>query len=349
MSATDPVEYEGLPWRVICGPGRLSDLPAEVERLQAARVLLIDGLEDPERIKEIEALLGATRAETLSDVRPHVPLELAQAARKTAAELEIDCLLAVGGGSAIGLAKAVALETEIPIVAIPTTYAGSEMTPIYGITDKAHKQTGRDLRVLPRTVIYDPELTLSLPAFLTGPSGINAIAHCVEALWTPLSNPASDAIATDGIRLLAQGLRACIAKPKDIDARATAQRGAWLGGMSLATAGTALHHKACHVLGGTFDLPHAEVHAAVLPAVTEFFSDAAPEAVASVARGLGTDDAVAGLRALADDLGVSSSLGKLGLTEKDTEYAAELIAAEAPAFPRPATVEDVRGILKQAY
>ncbi|HEY5333682.1 MAG TPA: maleylacetate reductase, partial [Solirubrobacterales bacterium] len=271
-----PLTYEPLPGRVVFGPGAINALAAEVERLGGERALLIDGLFDPDRRARIEGDLGPRYAGTIDEVEQHVPAEGAASATARARELGADCLVALGGGSATGLAKAIALETGLPILAVPTTYAGSEMTPIWGITADGRKTTGKDLRVLPRTVIYDPALTLSLPPRVGAASGMNAVAHCVEALWTPAANPVTDAVAGDGVARLARGLRASHAAPRDLEARAEALRGAWLGGTALAVAGTGLHHKICHVLGGTFGLPHAEVHAAVLPWVVGFYRDAVP-------------------------------------------------------------------------
>ncbi len=340
--------YEALPGRVVFGAGALAELAAEVELLGGERVLVVDGLFDRGLRERVEADLGARHLATIDEVAQHVPTELASGALAQARELGADCLVAVGGGSAVGVAKAVAKETGLPILAVPTTYAGSEMTPIWGITAAAQKTTGRDLRVLPRTVIYDPELTLTLPPLVAAASGMNAIAHCVEALWTPAANPVTDAVAGEGIALLAAGLRAAQHEPRDIEARAQALRGAWLGGTALAVGGTGLHHKICHVLGGSFGLPHAEVHAAVLPWVVELYREAAPAALARVAGALGCEDAVAGLHKLAADLGLAAGLADLGLREADLDLAAELAAAVAPEVPAPVSRAQIQALLARA-
>jgi alcohol dehydrogenase class IV len=347
-SLATPLSYEALPGRVLFGAGAVAALPAEVERLRARRALLVDGLFDRGLRERLEGELGERHAGTIGEVAQHVPAALAEAATGRARELGADCLVALGGGSATGLAKAVALETGIPIVAVPTTYAGSEMTPIWGIASAGRKTTGHDLRVLPRTVLYDPELTAGLPAAASAASGMNAIAHCVEAMWTPAANPVSDAVAGEGIARLASGLRAVVRDPAGLAGRAEALRGAWLGGTALAVAGTGLHHKICHVLGGSFDLPHAEVHAIVLPWVVEHYREAAPRALARVARALDAEDAVAGLRALARDLGLEATLADLGLRPEDLDLAAERAAAVAPALPVPTGREEIREILENA-
>lgn len=342
------VAYEALPSRVIFGAGCRAEVPAEVERLGARRALLIDGLLDGAVARRLAEDLGAAHAHTFDAVRQHVPAELAAEARRTAADVDADGIVAMGGGSAIGLAKAVALELRLPIVAVPTTYAGSEMTPIWGLTTDARKTTGSDSAVLPRAVIYDAELTLTFPPEASAASGMNAIAHCVEALWTQAANPVTDAVALEGIALLAAGLRGVVADPDALAARSEALRGAWLGGTALAVAGTALHHKICHVLGGTFDLPHAEVHAIVLPWVVDHFSQVAPDALRRVARALDADDAVSGLQQLSADLGLSAGLADLGLADVDLDLAAELVERIAPTEPAPVTAEEVRALLARA-
>jgi maleylacetate reductase len=343
-------EYEALPGRVVFGCGARAAVPQELERLGLRRVVLVDGLLDGAPARELEDALGERRVATIGDVRQHVPASLAASARETALAAGADGLVAIGGGSAIGLAKAIALEARLPILAVPTTYAGSEMTPIWGITSEGAKRTGTDLAVLPRTVLYDPELTVSLPAQMTAASGMNAIAHCVEAMWTPAANPVTDAVAAEGLASLDAGLRGCVRDPGDLATRTEALRGAWLGGAALAVAGTALHHKICHVLGGTFDLPHAEVHAVVLPWVVEHVRerDVAPAALRRVARALAADDAVAALRGLTQDLDLATSLADLGLDAAGADRAAQLVADAAPSAPAPVTREQVRAILERA-
>lgn len=342
------LSYEALPGRVVFGDGAVAEVAMEVERLGSRRALLVDGLFDAGLVERIERQLGECHAGTLGEVAQHVPAELAASALARARALEADCLVALGGGSATGVAKAVAKESGLPILAVPTTYAGSEMTPIWGITSAARKTTGRDLSVLPRTVIYDPELTVSLPPLASAASGMNAVAHCVEAMWTADANPVTDAVAAEGIALLATGLRGAVREPRDLEARGLALRGAWLGGTALAVGGTGLHHKICHVLGGTFDLPHAEVHAIVLPWVVEHYREAAPAALARVARALDAEDAVAGLRDLGRDLGLAAGLADYGLGPDDLELASELAAAVAPEVPAPSSREQIAAILEQA-
>jgi len=341
--------YTGLPSRVIFGAGSIAQLPAEVERLGATRALLLSTPEQAESVRKVAASLGTRAAGIYDKAAMHVPIEIAEDARRVAKELGADCCVTVGGGSTTGLGKAIALTSDLPILAVPTTYAGSEMTTIYGLTEGGAKKTGRDVRVLPRTVIYDPALTLSLPAALSAASGMNAIAHCVEALYAHDGNPVISLIAEEGVRSLAASLPAVVQEPANLEARAVALYGAWLAGVSLGSAGMALHHKLCHVLGGSFNLPHAETHAIVLPHAAHYNRAHAREAMARVARALGAKDAPGGLYDLEVKVGIKLRLSEIGLKEADLERAAK-IATEAPySNPRSVEYEGVLALLREAY
>jgi maleylacetate reductase len=280
----------------------------------------------------------------------HVPVDTARKACDEARRLDADVSVAVGGGSTIGLSKAIALETGLPILAIPTTFAGSEMTPIWGLTEGGAKRTGRDVKVLPRTVIYDPALTLTLPPRVAGPSGMNAIAHCVEALYAENANPVVSLMAEEGIRALAKGLPRVVSNPGEVEAHATALYGAWLAGACLGSVGMALHHKLCHVLGGSFNLPHAETHAVMLPYAVAYNAAAAPEAMQRVERALGdATSAAEGLYALARRLQAPSALKDLGLEAGDLDRAAELATQNPYHNPRPVTRDGLRALLEAAF
>jgi maleylacetate reductase len=279
----------------------------------------------------------------------HVPEEVAADALRLARAVGADALVCIGGGSATGLAKAVALQARLPILAVPTTYAGSEMTPIWGSTAAGHKTTGRDPGVRPRTVVYDPLLTLSLPPAFTAASRLNAAAHCVEALYADAVGPVTALFAEQGLGTLAAALPRCVEAPGDVDARGQALYGAWLAGLATDGAVMGVHHKICHVLGGSFGLPHAEVHAAVLPHAAAFNAEAAPAALARAARALGTTDLPGGLWDLATRMSAPTSLRRLGLRAEDIEAAAELVAAARPANPRPVDAAGVAGVLRAAY
>jgi alcohol dehydrogenase class IV len=334
---------------VVFGAGSLSQLPAELDRLGARRALLLSTPEQKESLQQVSKILGARCAGTYDKAAMHVPLEIAEDARRMARELGADCCVTVGGGSTTGLGKAIALTSPLPILAVPTTYAGSEMTPIYGITEGGAKKTGRDLRVLPKTVIYDPTLTLSLPPALSASSGMNAIAHSVEALYAQDANPVISLMAEEGIRALAVALPVVIEKPKNIAARSEALYGAWLCGIALGSAGMALHHKLCHVLGGSFNLPHAETHSIVLPHAARYNYEAARDAMQRVERALGSSPAPSALYDLERKLPIPMKLSEIGLKETDLERAAR-IATETP-YPNPRKVEyaPVLELLRNAY
>ena len=344
-------DHQSYGQRVVFGAGAARErLADEVERLGARRVLLVAGrsaLPLADRLAE-----RLPRAGTIDDVRMHVPLRTAEAARRRAGEIRADLLLSIGGGSATGMAKAIALTTGLPILAVPTTYAGSEATPVWGITDNGRKTTGVDERVLPRTVVYDPELTLELPVGLSMASGLNALAHCVDSLWAPRANPVDTALALEGARSLAAGLPAVHGDPGGLDGRSQLLYGAYLAAVSFAGAGSGLHHKICHVLGGTYDLPHAQTHAVVLPHVLAFNGPAVPEAEHRLAQALGPGgSALAGLLGLYDAVQLTPrSLGELGLAEKSIPEAAALVAEAAPPDnPRPVTVADAEQLLRDAW
>jgi alcohol dehydrogenase class IV len=341
--------YNGLPARVVFGAGALARLPEELDRLGAKRALVLSTPEQKDSAREVARALGARCAGTYDKAVMHVPVEIAEDARRVARELGADCCVTVGGGSTTGLGKAIALTSAVPILAVPTTYAGSEMTPIYGITEGGAKKTGRDVRVLPKAVIYDPALTLSLPPALSAASGMNAIAHAVEALYSHEGNPIISLMAEEGIRAMASALPRAITSLSDIDARSDALYGAWLCGVVLGSAGMALHHKLCHVLGGSFNLPHAETHSIVLPHAVRYNHAAAPDAMARIRRALQAKDAAAGIYELEKSLGLPMRLADIGMKEADLERAAR-IATEAP-YPNPRKVEygPVLELLRNAY
>jgi alcohol dehydrogenase class IV len=344
-----PFDYDRPAQRVIFGAGSLDRLHEEVARLGLRRALVLCAPADRLRADEGAARLGDLLAGLYADAAPHVPVATARSACDRARELGADCSVAIGGGSTIGLAKAIALETSLPIVAVPTTYAGSEMTPIYGLTEESVKRTGRDERVLPKTVLYDPALTLSLPPHIAGPSGINALAHCVEALYAEHAVPVISLLAAEGIRVLSRALPVVVRDPDNLDARSDALYGAWLAGTSLGAVGMALHHKLCHTLGGSFGLPHAEVHTVILPHAVAFNREAAPEAMRLTAAALGTRDAARGLFDLAVRIGAPTSLKEIGMPADGLDRAAELATSNPYYNPRPVDYRGVRVLLENAF
>ena len=341
--------YDQPATRVIFGVGALDRLQEEVKRLGARRAIVLSTPEQRADAEEAMRRLGDMAAGLFTEAVMHVPIETARAARDMARELGADCYVAVGGGSTTGLGKAIALETGMPILAVPTTYAGSEMTPIYGITEGGLKKTGRDRRVLPRTVLYDPTLTVSLPAHISGPSGMNAIAHCVEGLYAEDANPIMTLLAAEGIRALTRSLPIVVREPGNLEARSDALYGAWLAGSVLGAVGMAIHHKLCHVLGGTFNLPHADTHTIVLPHTVAFNREAAPEAMRIAAEALGAKDAARGIYDLIKRIGAPIALKDIGMPEDGLDRAAQL-ATENPYYnPRKVEYAGVRELLENAY
>ena len=343
--------YESLPGRVVFGAGRVAEVAAEVDALGGTRVFLISDGAAQLLGDAVAEQLGARVAARWAEVVQHVPVELAERARAAVEEAHADVVVCLGGGSSTGLAKALALSHGLPIVAVPTTYAGSEMTPIYGLTGGRHKQTGKDLSVLPKVVVYDPELTLGLPTGVTGPSAFNALAHCVEALYAPGCNPVISALALEGVRAINRSLPSVMATPADLPGRSDLLYGAYLAGVSLGSTGTGLHHKLCHVLGGTFNLVHADTHSVILPHAVAFNRAALPDEMARLAEALGApgEDPAGALWDLAEASHVPTSLAELGLTADDLPEAARRAAAEITVNPAPVDEAALAGLLQRAY
>ena len=338
--------------RVVFGAGSLQHLEREFELLGAKRALVLSTPEQRGQAEDVAKRLGNRAVGVYDKAVMHVPIEAAQLARAEAKRLGADCAVAIGGGTTIGFGKAIALDSGLPILAIPTTYAGSEMTPILGITENGIKTTVRDGRMLPKTVIYDADLTLTLPAKLSATSGMNAIAHSVEALYAQEANPIISLMAEESIRVLADALPKIVRNTQDVAARSDAQYGAWLAGGSLGAVGMALHHKLCHTLGGAFNLPHAETHTIVLPHAVAYNAPAAEQAMMRISRALGlgaTLGAARGLFELAKAIDAPLALKDIGMQESDLDKAAE-IATKNPYYnPRPIERGPIRKLLDDAY
>jgi alcohol dehydrogenase class IV len=341
--------YDQLAGRVVFGAGSLDRLAEEVERLGIRRVLVLSTPGKRSLAEEAARRLGRRVAGIHAAAVMHVPVEVARTGAAEARRLDADGTVAIGGGSTIGLAKGIALESGLPIIAVPTTYSGSEMTNIQGLTERGVKRTVRDRKLLPRTVIYDPLLTLDLPARVSGPSGINAIAHSVEALYAPDGNPVISLIAEEGIRAIARSLPKVVEAPRDEEARGDALYGAWLCGAALGAVSMSLHHKLCHTLGGSFDLPHAETHTIVLPHAARYNESAAPAAMARVARALGAEDAPGAIFDLARRIGAPIALKDIGMKESDLDRAAELATQNPYQNPRPVERDAIRTLLDAAF
>lgn len=341
--------YDALPSRVIFGIGRRTEVGEELDRLGIKRALVLSTADQSHVCAEFAQMIGDRVGALYPGAVMHTPVGVTESAMQQMKQMDCDGILAVGGGSTIGLGKAIAYRTDLPQLVVPTTYAGSEMTPILGQTEDGIKTTLRSTKVLPETVIYDPELTFTLPDFISGPSGMNAIAHAVEALYAEDTNPIVSMMAEDSIRALGQALPKIVADGNDVAARENALYGAWLAGACLGSVGMAIHHKICHTLGGSFDLPHADVHCLMIAYSSAYNRDAAPTAMERIARALNADEAPHGLYELLQLVGRAKSLAELGMTESGLDKAAELAVQNPYYNPRPVTREGVREMLQSAF
>lgn len=347
--------HEMLPQRVVFAPGEAPDaVAAEAAAAGKTKVMLI--------ASEREAELAAPIAEALplvvqhDEVVMHVPIEVASRARAVAEASGADVIVTVGGGSTTGLGKAVAMTTGLPIIAVPTTYAGSEATSVWGLTHGDVKTTGVDVAVLPRAIVYDADLLIGLPREMAVASGLNAMAHCVDAMWGPRSDPIDRVLAQEGIRGLTSGLLGANASGDrtGVGAVETTLYGAYLAAVAFSSAGSGLHHKICHVLGGMFDLPHAQTHAVVLPHVLAFNAPNAPEAERRIAEAyaplLGTNTALDGLEALRAKVRVTGGLKDYGMPADGIAKAVAPILEAVPAGnPTALTVDNLGALLRRAW
>jgi maleylacetate reductase len=326
--------------------GAAAAVAEEVRRLEASRVMAIAS--DADRAAPV---LEGVPVEVLhTDVAMHVPVDAAECARAVAEERQADALVSVGGGSTTGLAKAIALTTGLPIIAVPTTYAGSEATDVWGLTEQGRKTTGTDPRVLPRCVVYDASLLLGLPIPTSVASGFNALAHCVDSMWAPRTDPIDQILALEGIRRLHAGLPRVVEDPMEITGREQTLYGAYLSAIAFASAGSGLHHKICHVLGGLFGLPHAETHTVVLPHVLALNAPAVPDQDRRMGEALGATRALDGLLVLREETDAPKALRDLGLSESDVPKAVQpILDAAPPSNPVPLSAGVVEALLLAAW
>ncbi len=342
--------WSSLGSRVVFARGSLRQVPAEVDRLNGKRVLLIgSGAPTAGALLRLRESFGVRLAAEIPDSAQHVPEGIAEAAVTMARDAGADVVVSLGGGSATGLGKAVALASSLPLVAVPTTYAGSEMTPIWGRTSAGIKQTGVDPTVKPKAVVYDAELCVGMPSRLAAASGMNALAHCVEALWAAGHNPITSLLAEEGVRRLVAGLPRVVDNPDDIEAHEGNLVGACLAGVALAEAGTGIHHRTCHVLGGGWNLPHAETHAVVLPQATALVTPQAPAATQRLALLLGAEDPARALFELAGRLQLPLSLESLGMPEDGLDEAARRITEAVRDDPLIPDTTAIRTMLDHAF
>ena len=344
----EPFIFNSHPARVIFGRGTIESTASEAERLGCRRLLLISTEFQADVTGALAERLGDRVAGSFPGAQMHTPVDVTEQALERARACDADGLVALGGGSSIGLAKAIAVRTDLPQIVLPTTYAGSEMTPILGETKDGLKTTRSDPRILPETVIYDVDLTLTLPVAMSVTSGFNAMAHAIEALYARDRNPIFSIMAAECVRAMTEALPRLVRHPVNLAARGDALYAAWLGGMCLGSVGMALHHKLCHVLGGTFNLPHAETHTVMLPHALAYNQAAAGKALDGIRAHLGDDPANA-LYRLAVDLGAPISLKQLGMAEEGIDEAARLAIANPYWNPQPLEQTALRALIANAW
>ncbi|KAF7555335.1 hypothetical protein G7Z17_g2241 [Cylindrodendrum hubeiense] len=347
----DAFEYNANPASVVFGSGTIAKLPEVLSKLKLSRPLLLSTPHQKQQAEDVKQLLQGKVAGLFSEATMHTPVDVTERALEFAKSTGADSVVSIGGGSTIGLGKAISIRTGLHHVAIPTTYAGSEVTPILGETADGLKQTRSDPAILPGTVIYDINLTLTLPVALTATSGVNAIAHAVEALYAQNSNPIINMFAEKGVKALASALPQLIKNPTSQSARSSALYGAWLCGVCLGNVGMSLHHKLCHTLGGSFNLPHAETHTIVLPHALAYNAPKVPGAMNALAEALpeSNGDAVAGLNVLLTKLKVERGLKGLGMKESDIDKAADIAVSKPYWNPRDVERAAIRELIRRAW
>ena len=341
----------GLPGRVVYGLGALGTLGDEISRLGVSRAMVCC---TPGRRAVAEELAGRFHGQigaVCAEARTHVPVEVVAVARKAARQAAADGLVAYGGGSAIGLAKMIAHTTDIPIIAVPTTFSGSESTNLEGMLEDGVKRLHQSERMLPVTIIYDPELVRGLPLEVAIPSGFNAIAHAVEAFYSPGANPFASLLAEEGLGMMARALERLADDSGSLDGWGLGLRAAWLCGQPIVSAGIALHHKAAHVVGGSWGLSHADTHTALLPHAIAYNAAAAPDAMTRISRALGTPDThpANSMFDLMRRVGAPLALRDLGFPETGIEQAVAMILAAPCENPRPLAAVPLRAMLENAW
>jgi alcohol dehydrogenase class IV len=341
--------FEALPARVVFGRGTITRLAEVIAGVNGTRALLLSTAAQADQAKQAASVAGDLIVGQFADAAMHTPVDVTERALALLSETGADCVVSFGGGSTIGLGKALALRTDVPQVAIATTYAGSEMTPVLGETQEGRKTTQRTLKVLPEAVIYDVDFTLDLPVGMSATSGLNAIAHAVEGLYARDTNPVIALYAEEAVRTFAHALPRIVEAPNDVEARAGALKAAWLCGMVLATTQMALHHKLCHTLGGTLNLPHAETHSVILPHALAYNAPAVPDAIAALRRALGTNDPVKGLVDLVSRIGAPTALRDIGMLQSGIDVAADEAMRNPYWNPRAIERDGIRALIARAY
>jgi alcohol dehydrogenase class IV len=347
-------EYNALPHRVVFGSGSIQKLPVEIKRLNVSRPLLLCTSRGRHLADQLSVIIKAASLDVagiFAEATAHTPTFVTEQGTAFLNSTSADCVISIGGGSVIGLGKAISFYSGVVHISIPTTYSGSEMTPILGETQNGHKTTQSNPKILPNIVIYDVDLTLALPPAICSTSGMNAIAHAVEALYAQNANPVTSLLALEGIKSLAEALPLIVRDPHSKPPRTRALYGAWLCGTVLGSSSMGIHHKTCHVLGGSFSLPHAETHTIMLPHSLSYNAPFIPEQMAQIATALPDSggDALNGLKLLLEKLPVPRTLKELGMNEQDIGKAAELATSNQYPNPRPLDSRWIQELIRRAW
>lgn len=346
---SDTFRYTGLPANVIFGSGTISLLAKELIKLNITRTLIVTTAFQSDEAIKLQKILGEKTNAIFTKAAMHTPVNVTERALTVFKKFGADGIIALGGGSSIGLSKALALRTGAPQIVIPTTYAGSEMTPILGQTEDGKKTTQKTLKVLPDVVIYDVDYTLSLPLKMTVTSGVNAIAHAVEALYAEDTNPILALLAEEGIAKLTNALPHILECPDDLTFRSDALQGAWLCAICLGSGGVALHHKLCHVIGGMFDLPHAETHTVILPHAIAYNEPSILKTMDVLKRAMNTDKPAEKLFDIAKQSAVPTSLKELGMPQDGIDKVINQVMDNPYYNPRPLKADALKVLLQNAW
>lgn len=341
-----PARFDGLTeQRVHFGAGDAREVVAAEWAAQARPRTLVIG-SNSERVATLSASIED--AVRWSGARMHVPRDQAERVLQLAAEVRAELIVAIGGGSSVGFAKWIAVNRPVSTVVVPTTLAGSEATSIWSVTEDGHKRVHSDPDSLPSVVIYDSSVLTDMPVAQLQTSYSNALAHAVDSLWAPGTTAQLVAAALEAVRQLCAGLSGIVTRsPGDLS---RLQRGCYGSAVVFSAAGSGLHHKICHVLGGTFGLPHAGTHAAVLPVVAMWSAAADPDRGAELASALGRSRIEDALAMLSDQSGPVSSLADLGLAEESIPEAATIVASSLPpGTARPLDRTDVEALIRAAW
>jgi alcohol dehydrogenase class IV len=341
--------FNATPARIVFGPGSSVSVREEVARLDSRRALVVSTPGRGSMAELVSASLGERSVGVLPRAISQVPVELAIEGRNAARQAGADCLVAIGGGASIGLAKAISLELALPIIDIPTTYSGSEMTAFCGITIDGVKIMHESRNMLAHTVIYDPELSLGLSRENSAASALNALAHCIDGIYVTSSSPIHQMAAIEGARAVVDGIREVWRSPSSIRARTELLFGAYLAGAALA-GGFALQHGLAHTLGGSFGLQHGKAHAVALPYVTAYNTRFAQASIAKVESSLGSDNLAGTIHDLLRELGLPVDLRSVGVREEDLERIVRItVETDNGLNPGPVTADSVSAIVRAAF